>query len=109
MFKSQHNRNWRYFWRKIKFRHNLTDVLSKEWAADLPDFYMVIEKINNLCKDFNPMNFLDDELYFEKLVRMAKKLNKKKKERRQKRHKKFFLDSKTITLVVFFLFFYPLN
>ena len=41
---------------------------------------MVIEKINNLCKDFNPINYLDNELYFEKLVRMAKKLNKNKKE-----------------------------
>ena len=41
---------------------------------------MVIEKIDNLCEDFNPANDLDNELYFEKLVRMAKKLNKKKKE-----------------------------
>ena len=41
---------------------------------------MVIEKINNLCKDFNPINYLDNELYFEKLVRMANKINKNKKE-----------------------------
>ena len=96
MFKSQHNRNWRYFWRKIKFRHNLIDVLSKEWAADLPDFYMVIEKINNLCKDFKPMNFLDNELYFEKLVRMAKKLNKKKKKEDKNDTKKFFQTVKPL-------------
>ena len=41
---------------------------------------MVIEKIDNLCEDFNPANDLDNELYFEKLVRMAKKLNKNNKE-----------------------------
>ena len=29
MFKSGHNRNWRYFWWKIDFRRNLIDVLSK--------------------------------------------------------------------------------
>ena len=50
---------------------------------------MVIEKINNLCEDFNPANDLDNELYFKKLVRMAKKL-KKKRERRQKGQKQFF-------------------
>ena len=43
---------------------------------------MVIEKINNLCKDFNPINYLDNELYFEKLVRMAKKLKKKKEDKK---------------------------
>ena len=49
---------------------------------------MVIEKIDNLCEYFNPANDLDNELYFEKLVRMAKKLKKKKKE--DKKDKKNF-------------------
>ena len=49
---------------------------------------MVIVKIDNLCEDFNPANDLDNELYFEKLVRMAKKLKKKKKE--DKKDKKNF-------------------
>ena len=56
---------------------------------------MVIVKINNLCEYFNPANELDNELYFEKLVRMAKKL-KKKKERRQKGQKKFFQTVKPL-------------
>ena len=64
---------------------------------------MVIVKINNLCEYFNPANELDNELYFEKLVRMAKKL-KKRKERRQKGQKKKFSNGKTITLVGFFIF-----
>ena len=71
---------------------------------------MVVEKINNLCEDFNPANDLDNELYFEKLVRMTKKL-KKKKRKKTKRTQKIFSNSKTITLVGFFVFyfFYPLN
>ena len=56
---------------------------------------MVIVKINNLCEYFNPANELDNELYFEKLVRMAKKL-KKKKERRQKGQKKNFQTVKPL-------------
>ena len=40
---------------------------------------MVIKKINNLWENFNPTNYLDNELYFEKLVRMAENLRKKKK------------------------------
>ena len=88
----------------------MIDALSKKWAADLPDFYMVVEKINNLCEDFNPTNYFDNETYFKKLVRIAKKINKKE-ERGQKRHTQKIPDSKTIMLVVFlfssfFLFFY---
>ena len=87
-------------WWKIEFRPNLIDVLSKKWAADLPDFYMVVEKNNNLCEDFNPTNYFDNETYFKKLVRIAKKINKKE-ERRQKRHTQKIPDSKNIMLVVF--------
>ena len=61
---------------------------------------MVVEKINNLCEDFNPTNYFDNETYFKKLVRIAKKINKKE-ERRQKRHTQKIPDSKNIMLVVF--------
>ena len=37
------------------------------------------KKINNLWENFNPTNYLYNELYFEKLVRMAENLRKKKK------------------------------
>lgn len=97
-------------WWKIEFRPNLIDVLSKKWAADLPDFYMVVEKNNNLCEDFNPTNYFDNETYFKKLVRIAKKINKKE-ERRQKRHThKKFQTVKPLCWQFFyflvFLFFY---
>ena len=55
---------------------------------------MMIGKINNLCEDFNPANDLDNELYVEKLVRMAKKLKKKKKE--DKKDKKKFQTVKPL-------------
>ena len=106
MFKFQHDWNWRYYWWKIEFRHNLIGALSKKWAADLPNFYMVIKKINNLCEDFNQTNYLDDKLYFEKLEWQSKK--RKKRERRQKWHKKFFQTVKNHCFFLFF-FFYPLK
>ena len=51
----------------------------KKLVADLPDLTLLINKIDELCDDFNPMQFVDSELYIEKLMKMSKESKKKKK------------------------------
>ena len=50
-------------------------------------FDTFINKIDELCDDFDPTQFIDSELYIEKLMKISKEL-KKKKINRRKRHKK---------------------
>ena len=68
----------------------------KIWVADLPDLTLLINKIDELCDDFIPTQFVDSELYIEKLMKMSKELKKKKKINRQKRHKEFFATAKPL-------------
>ena len=51
----------------------------KKWVADLPDLTLLINKIDELCDDFIPTQFVDSELYIEKLMKMSKELKKKKR------------------------------
>ena len=48
---------------------------------------LLINKIDELSDDFDPTQFVDSELYIEKLMKISKEL-KKKKINQQKRHKK---------------------
>ena len=61
----------------------------------MPDLILLIDKIDELCDDFDPMQFVDSKLYIEKLMKMSKEL-KKKKINRQKRHKNFFATAKLL-------------
>ena len=61
----------------------------------MPDLTLLIDKIDELCDDFDPMQFVDSKLYIEKLMKMFKKL-KKKKINQQKRHKNFFATAKLL-------------
>ena len=49
----------------------------KKWVADLPDLTLLSNKIDELCDDFDPMQFVDSKLYIEKLMKMSKELKKK--------------------------------
>ena len=62
------------------------------------------QKINNLCENFNPTNYLDNELYFEKLVRMAENLRKKKKYDQTDTKKIFRQKNHYIGIYHYFLF-----
>ena len=50
----------------------------KKWVADLPDLTLLINKIDQLCGDFNSVQFVDIELYIEKLMKISKELKKKR-------------------------------
>ena len=50
----------------------------KKWVADLPDLTLLINKTDERCDDFDPMQFVNSKLCIEKLMRMSKELKKKK-------------------------------
>ena len=50
----------------------------KKWFANLPDLTLLINKIDGLCDDFDPTQFVDSKLYIEKLMKMSKDLKKKR-------------------------------
>ena len=62
----------------MDFKKQLINALEKKWVADLPDLTLLIYKIDELCDDFIPTQFVDSELYIEKLMKMSKELKKKK-------------------------------
>ena len=76
----------------------------KIWVADLPDLTLLINKIDELCDDFIPTQFVDSELYIEKLMKMSKELKKKKEDKSTEKTQRIFCNSETITLVIFFFF-----
>ena len=69
----------------------------------MPDLTLLINKIDELCDDFDPTQLLDSELYIEKLMKMSKELERKKNNSTEETQK-CFCNSKNITLVIFFLF-----
>ena len=50
----------------------------------MADFDLSIQKLNDLSYDFNPTTNIDNELYFEKFIRIGEQLKKKKKEKEKK-------------------------
>ena len=65
-------------WWRIDFRWQLIDALELKWKIDLTNFKLSIQEISEQCNDFNPTTNIDSELYFEKLIKMAKGLRKEK-------------------------------
>ena len=57
----------------------------KKRTNSLSDFDLFIEKLNDFSYVFDPTTNTDNELYFEKVIRIAEQLKKKKKEKREKR------------------------
>ena len=105
ILKSKDNPKWRYFWWKIKFRHRLIDSLEIKWPRDLPDFNLFIHNVNEQSDDFDPTNYLDSELYIEKLIKIAKELRKNKAHFLQQRNSDFFFAK----IFCFYNFFDLLN
>ena len=62
----------------MDFFKKIINALENKWVADLPDLTLLINKIDELCDDFDPMQFVDSELYIEKLMKMSKELKKKR-------------------------------
>ena len=84
VYMSRNNRNWKYFQWKFEFRSKLTDAMKKKWTNSLLDFALFIQKLTDLSYDFDPTTNINNELYFEKLIRITE-LSQKKKEKREKR------------------------
>ena len=55
----------------------------KKRTNSLSDFDLFIEKLNDFSYVFDPTTNTDNELYFEKVIRIAEQLKKKKKEKRR--------------------------
>ena len=83
------------FWWKIDFKNELINVLKQKLTSDLHAFDFMIQKFNDQCNDFSSTIFFDNELYMERLVRLAKEL-KIKNIKRQKRHKKIYANMKPL-------------
>ena len=62
----------------MDFFKKIINALENKWVADLPDLTLLINKIDELCVDFDPTQFVDSELYIEKLMKMSKELKKKR-------------------------------
>ena len=69
----------------------------------MPDLTLLIDKIDELCDDFDPTQFVHTKLYIEKLMKIFKEL-KKKKDNSTEKTQKISCNSETITLVIFFFF-----
>ena len=69
--------------------------MKEKWTSDLPNFDFMIQKFNDQCNDFKPTIFFDNELYLERLVRLAKEL-KIKNIKRQNRHKNIYANVKLL-------------
>ena len=93
--KVTNNATLKYLWWKVDFKKQLINGLKKKQVPDLPDLTLSINKIDELCDDFDPTQFVDSKLYIEKLVKMSKEL-KKKKINQQKRFKKIFATAKPL-------------
>ena len=102
--KARDNLTWKYLWWKMDFKKQLIDALEKKWVADLPDLTLLINKIDERCDDFDPMQFVNSELCIEKLMKMSKEL-KKKKDKLTEKTQKNVCNSDTIMLVIFFCLF----
>ena len=102
VYKSKNNRNWKYFWWKFEFRSQLSDAMKKKKRTNsLSDFDLFIEKLNDFSYVFDPTTNTDNELYFEKVIRIAEQLKKKKKRKKtNKLHK-----SKTFAFLMFLILF----
>ena len=50
---------------------------------------LLINKIDELSDDFDPTQFVDSELYIEKLMKISKELKKKKDKSTEKTQKSF--------------------
>ena len=50
---------------------------------------LLINKIDELSDDFDPTQFVDSELYIEKLMKISKELKKKKDKSTEKTQKTF--------------------
>ena len=87
----------------MDFFKKIINALENKWVADLPDLTLLINKIDELCDDFDPTQFVDSELYIEKLMKMSKELRKKKKINRKDTNK--FLQQQNHCVGDFFLFF----
>ena len=101
---SRNDRKWKFFWRKTDFKNQLVDVLKEKWTSDLPNFDFMIQKFNDQCNDFKPTIFFDNELYLERLVRLAKEL-KIKNIKRQKWHKNIYAKVKPLRWLLIFFYF----
>ena len=79
--------------------------MKKKWTNSLPDFNLFIQKLNYLSYCFDPTTNIDNELYFEKLIRIAeqlKKNNKKKKKKTNNLHKrKIFAFLISLVFIIF--------
>ena len=75
--KTLNNPTFKYLWWRLDFKKQLINALEKKWVADLPDLTLLSNKIDELCDDFDPMQFVDSKLYIEKLMKMSKELKKK--------------------------------
>ena len=51
----------------------------KKWTSDLLDFDLFIQNVNEQTVVYDPTNYLDNELYIERLIKIAELLNKKNK------------------------------
>ena len=68
--KQDHRR--KYFWWKVDFRNHLVSASEKKMDKDLPKFNLFLYNINEQSLNFDPTNYEDSELYFEKLMKISK-------------------------------------
>lgn len=73
------------------------------------DLDLFIQNVNEQTVAYDPTNYLENELYIERLIKIAELLNKKKKKTKTK-ETRIFWDCKTITFLSYdFLIFFCLK
>ena len=58
------------------------------------DLDLFIQNVNEQTVAYDPTNYLENELYIERLIKIAELLNKKKKKRLRQKRQEFFGTAK---------------
>ena len=99
----------KYFWWKADFRNCLISALEKKWTKDLLQFDQFLYNVKEQSLNFDPMNYEDSKLYFEKLMKISKQLKRRKIKKQKRRHIKNFVVVQNHYIGDFFIliFFLP--
>ena len=77
-YKTRNEPKFKYYCWETNFTKALFgSALEKKWTKNLPCLRLVMDKISEQNKAFNPTFCYNTEANFEKLLKMAKKLRKK--------------------------------
>lgn len=60
------------------------------------DLDLFIQNVNEQTVAYDPTNYLENELYIERLIKIAELLNKKKKKRLRQKRQEFFGTAKPL-------------